>query len=377
VTLPVSRRPASVKTQNRAWLRCLISCLEAVTICSLLFLSIFSGIPGVKAQSTNVTNVAYPSTTLYNLDTETSSPPLIVNATVNYEGARPGFYLDVGVFDLDNGNIVNTEGSASPISCAVSPQYAGCYIPLSTSEGSVNVEFLLGRPQSVWNLAILSVLLNSTGSAILSSENDYSFTIVVHTGLTLVVEVPIPVQVTIDGVNGTGIVRLSLSSGKHIVSVPEIFPYPNGTRLKFTGWSDGSAQANRTVALDYDTTLRADYVTQYHLTIASPVNVTGAGWYDSGSIARLSIPTTQLPMSTPLGTLGGKWVFEGWSENGTLSSRNTTQTLKMTSPKTISAEWHADFTLPGIILVIVIVTAGLAVKLRSPNARRVRRRRKT
>ena len=338
---------------------------RTITICALIILGLIAATPTVRAQTTSISHVVYPSTAVYNLDTETSSPPLLVEATVNYEGAKPGFYLAVGVFDLQTSNLVTGIGSSSPISCETTSQYAGCDIPLSSPQGSETVEFLLGRPQNVWNLDLESGLLNNTGALIANSFSGYTFTITVLTGLTLEVQVPIPVQITIDGVNGTGTVRLELEAGNHAVDVPQTVPFDNGTRLKFTSWSDGSAVANRTVSLNHDISLQADYVTQYRLTVISPeVNATGAGWYDNGTEATLSVPSTDLPMPAPLGALGGKWIFVGWSEDGALSSKLTTQTVEMTSPHTVTAEWQADYSLPITIFVLVLLGVGLAAILR-------------
>ena len=211
------------------WLRIPELNFARVVVCVLLFLSLIAWIPSVRAQTTHISNVVYPTTAVYNLDTGITSPSLLVKATVNYEGAESGFYLATGIFDLDAGSLVSGVGSASPISCQTTSQYAGCDIPLSSTQGSENVEFLLGRPQSVWNLAIISAFLNSTGAIISASESDYTFTITVHTGLTFQVDAPLPVQVTVDGVNGTGTVRLSLTPGMHSVSVPRIVPLENGT----------------------------------------------------------------------------------------------------------------------------------------------------
>jgi hypothetical protein len=338
---------------------------RTASICALLILGAVAITPLVRGQTTSISHVVYPSTVIYDLDTEMSAPPLLVKATVTYEGAGPGFSLATGVFDLGTSNLVAGVGSSSPSSCETTSQFAGCDIPLSTSQGSDTVEFLLGRPQNVWNLAIISGLLNSTDATISNSLSNYTFTITVHTGLTLQVEAPIPVQVTIDGVNGTGTVRLKLEAGSHAVSVPQTVPFGNGTRLRFTGWSDGSAVANRTVALNHDITLEANYVTQYRLTIISPeVNVTGAEWYDNGSKATLSVPSTELPMSGPLGVLGGRWIFIGWSEDGGPLSKLITQTVDVNSPHTMRAEWQADYSLPITIFALVLLVVGLAVTLR-------------
>lgn len=320
-----------------------------------------ASIPTVRAQTTSISNVVYPASAVYDLDTETSTPPLLVKATVSYEGAGPGFSLATGIFDIDTGNLVAGIGSSSPTSCETTSQYAGCVIPLTSSQGSESVEFLLGRPQNVWNLAIISALWNSTGDTISKSFSDQTFTITVRTGLTLQVQAPIPVQVTVDGMNGTGTVSLKLAAGNHNLSVPQIVPFDNGTRLRFTRWSDGSAVANRTVALNHDVSLQANYVTQYRLKVISPeVNVTGAGWYDNGSSAILSVPSADLPMPGLLGALGGKWVFMGWSEDGGPAAGTSTQTVDMSSPHTVTAEWQADYSLPIIILVLLLVVVGFA-----------------
>ena len=332
--------------------------------------------PAARAQTTSVSHVTYPATAVYDIDTETSTPPLVVKATVSYEGAKPGFTLVAGVFDLDTGNLVTGVASASPLSCESTSEYAGCDIALSSFQGSDVVEFLLGRPENVWNLALISGLLNSTGSTISDSISDYTFSITVRTGLTLQVEAPLPVQIAVDGVNGTGIVNLKLAAGNHALSVPQIVPFDNGTRLKFSNWSDGSSAANRTVALDHDISLQANYVTQYRLTVVSPeVNVTESGWYDNGSVANLTIPANNLPMSGPLGFFGAKWAFVGWSEDEGPLSNAVTQTVNMSSPHTVTAEWRADYSLPILLLALVILAIGFVTALRIPKTNRHRRRR--
>ena len=344
---------------------------QPVPICALLLVCMIVAAPRVLAQTTNVSHVTYPSTAVYDIDTETSTPPLLVKATVSYEGAKPGFTLVAGVFDLDSGNLASGVASASPSSCETTSEYAGCDIPLSSSQGSDIVEFLLGRPENTWNLALISGLLNNTGSTIDDSISDYTFSITVHTGLTLQVEAPIPVQITVDGTNGTGIVSLKLPAGSHALSVPEIVPFSNDTRLKFSDWSDGSSAANRTVSLDHDLSLQANYVTQYRLTVFSPdVNVAGSGWYDNGSVAKLTVPATNLPMSGPLGALGARWVFVGWSEDEGALSQPDTQTVDMNSPHTITAEWRADYNLPIVLFALLMLAIGFVVILQIPKMNR-------
>jgi hypothetical protein len=287
-----------------------------------------------------------------------------VKATVNYEGAGSGFYLATDVFDLDDGGVVSGVSSSTPTSCVTTTQFAECEIRLSAALGSEYVEFLLGRPRSVWNLAIVSVLRNSTGSEISSSVSNYTFTITVRTGLTLHIDIPTPVQVTVDGVNGTGSFFLNLAAGPHLVSVLQVISLGNGTRLRFTGWSDGTAAPNRTIALNHDVTLRAMYVTQYLLMVISPeVNVMGAAWYDKGTNATISIPSTTVPMVGALGSLGAKWTFTGWLENGQVISKSPTWSIYMTSPRVISADWQPDYSSSIAIVALVFISTALCAIL--------------
>src|SRR5208283_2044356 len=113
-------------------------------------------------------------------------------------------------------------------------------------------------------------------------------------------------------------------------SVLETVQMKTGSRLKFENWSDGSTSPNRTEYLRVDSTFTAIYVIQYSLTLISPeANVTGAGWYDSGTSATFSAPISA-PMRGVLGILGARWIFKGWYEGDTLISASNEGTLSMT-----------------------------------------------
>ena len=49
-------------------------------------------------------------------------------------------------------------------------------------------------------------------------------------------------------------------------------------------------------------------------------------------------------------------VFEGWFENGQLKTTSNNATLQMNSPRTLTAEWTTDYTIP-IAITIVLVAA--------------------
>ena len=347
------------------------------TIWVLILLCALLNSPSVRAQTTTITNVTYTRSALYDIDTETTSPPLVLNATVSYAEAKAGYYLAAGVFDLDDGNLVSGLGSSSPQSCATTTQFAGCIIPIANAVGSERVQFLLSHPKGVWNLALVAGILDNEQNLISTSFSDYTFTMVVHSALTLEVDVPNDVAVSVDGVNGTGgNVQLVLAAGSHFVSVPNIVPINENTRIEFRNWSDGSTDANRSVALNHDIVLHADYVTQYRLQVISPVSVQGEGWYDAGSNVALSIQSSIVPMNGFLGILGAKWVFQGWTEDGHGMSGSRVDQITMNSPHVVALFWKRDYTLLlSIVATLSILLASIILYSRRQTQKRKRPRR--
>ena len=359
---------------------CLLqSRVSVFTICALIVLCALLNFPNVIAQTTTITNVTYTRTALYDIDTETTNPPLVLNATVSYAEAKTGYYLAVGVFDLDDGSLVGGLGSSSPQSCAATAQFAGCVIPLANADGSERVQFLLSHPKEVWNLALVASILDDEQNPIYTSFSDYTFTMIVHSALTLEVDVPNGVAVSVDGVNGTGgSVQLVLVAGSHFVSVPNIVQINEDTRIEFRNWSDGSTDANRSVALNHDIVLHANYVTQYRLQVISPVSVGGEGWYDAGSNVTLSIQSPIVPMNGLLGILGAKWVFQGWTEDGRGVSGSTIDQITMNSPHVVEVIWKGDYRLPLSILTTLMILLASTILYswrRSQKRKRPRHRR--
>jgi hypothetical protein len=80
---------------------------------------------------------------------------------------------------------------------------------------------------------------------------------------TLTVLAPDFALVQIDGKSHyPGNVTVEVSSGPHVVSVPEIIPISFKARLVFERWSDNVTTSNRTVYLNDNTLLEAVYVLQ-------------------------------------------------------------------------------------------------------------------
>jgi len=77
-----------------------------------------------------------------------------------------------------------------------------------------------------------------------------------------------------------------------------------GTRLVFASWDDGDKSVSR--AISHGGEYRADYETQYQLTIESAWgNPVGQGWYESGEVAHVSV-------YSPAGIIIRR-LFAGWS----------------------------------------------------------------
>jgi len=138
------------------------------------------------------------------------------------------------------------------------------------------------------------------------------------------------------------------------------------SRLVFARWEgDSTATAvSVTVLMDGPKSLKAVWRQQYHLTVESRHGAaTGEGWYDVGSVAEFTAPQ-EATMEPPLGYLGGKYVFAGWT--GDITSDATSNTIVMDAAHSVSAQWTPDYTIPAVIIValtsIVAVLAVVAFK---------------
>ncbi len=183
-------------------------------------------------------------------------------------------------------------------------------------------------------------------------------------GTTLTIQVPLQVGVSIDNVeHGLGPnVSLELANGTHQVAVPSLVDLGNGTRLKFSSWSDGMKAANRTINIESDIALHATYVTQYLVTVNSGVETPSEQWYNQGSTASYSIPSTTIRMANPLDYLGGRWVFTGWYENEKLVTSSVSGAFVVDGPRELDAKWEPNVAQP-ITILLFIAVAGVGVWL--------------
>jgi hypothetical protein len=123
-----------------------------------------------------------------------------------------------------------------------------------------------------------------------------------------------------------------------------------GTRFFFQNWSDGGARAHDITVGMSDTTLTANFLTQYFLTMSANFgNVTpGDGWYDSGTIV-----TIEAFAPPPTWPWGERYNWNGWigssscgfEYTGPGAGVNHTATVTMMCPITEQASWNHQFYL--------------------------------
>jgi hypothetical protein len=115
------------------------------------------------------------------------------------------------------------------------------------------------------------------------------------------------------------------------------------SRLVFTGWTgsvtDGAQSI--TVAVSAPMTVKANWKTQYYLSISTPYSeAVGEGWYDAGSTATFSLRQSKVP-DRSLGWVGVDNVFTYWS--GDSKSTLPSGSLVMDSPKSLAAVWTTNY----------------------------------
>ena len=320
-------------------------------------------VPNVQAQTTTMTDFQAPSRAILQPDGFTRT--LTISYTVTFSGLPSGSILGMGILYEGTQNFVAGSVTSTPDPCqsmagTAYSSSAACLTSPKSSSGTEYVSFqiTLNSTQQLYSLRAGAAMVTG-GTYIDGSASHQDFTVSVTSTLDLTVSVPGAVTVTIDGMNQTrGPVSLSLTPSTHVISVPQIVPLTGNSRLVFDHWSDGSKQSSRTEYLTDDTSLVAVYDTQYTLTLTDP-SAAGGGWYDQGSTAQFSVPSSE-PLPGILGLLGGTQTFQGWYENGKLLSSSSAASITMNAPQVLSTQWAANIIAPvAIIIGIVLVPAAM------------------
>lgn len=139
----------------------------------------------------------------------------------------------------------------------------------------------------------------------------------------------------------------------HALDIPSQMDTGEGTRLVFASWDDGDKSVSR--AISHGGEYTADYEMQYQLTIESAWgNPVGQGWYESGEVAHVSV-------YSPAGIIIRR-LFAGWS--GDFVGTEASTLLTMDGPKTLIANWRADYFRLYVLMAGVLAVVGPAAGIR-------------
>lgn len=132
------------------------------------------------------------------------------------------------------------------------------------------------------------------------------------------------------------------------------------TKHIFTGWSGDLTGTAPTTTLTINSAMAvtANWRTEYLLTVESAYgDPTGGGWYDSGSLATISV-------TSPEGVII-RQVFTGWS--GDFSATTPSASVIMDEPKAVIASWRTDYAqlymLIGGVVVLVGVISFIVIRM--------------
>ncbi len=288
---------------------------------------------------------------------DSQAPAIVwVNATVSYAGIsyQSGNRLDVGMVETSTYGSNPAKGSCRILG---QPDSSCVDIPVKGS-GTKYFHFELDPPVGTqaeyWNLTLHADVHTPKGKVLCEDHQDLTIIVTREVQLT----VSAPDQMTINGTSYSRSAVFSvLTRVPSELSVPDLLQFDNGTRLRFSHWTDGSTATDRTVALTEDAKFEAIYVTQYLLTLVNPTwgNGTRTGWYDRDSVAQLQALPIQ-PMSGLLGMLGCKWEFRGWYEYANLLA-----SVPMDRPHALTARYQADYRPLVIVLMAVALASCLLV----------------
>lgn len=138
---------------------------------------------------------------------------------------------------------------------------------------------------------------------------------------------------------------------------PIVETEPGRTRLVLSGWDGinlGALTNSFSTSVDEPINIKPEWTRQYYIKVNSVYGAAdGAGWYDEGSQA---VVTVQSP-SINLG-LGKSALFEGWSpvkDNDGTELQYTIDSVR--SPQEITALWKVDDTVQAIIVATALAAA--------------------
>ncbi len=170
--------------------------------------------------------------------------------------------------------------------------------------------------------------------------------------------------VSLSGDHGSGnchIVDCWYSNGSiATIQIEPIVPGTEGIRYRFEQWLGVSAgnQTNISFTVDRPFALVALWVTQYELTVQSPMGeIQGIGWYDENDVARLSLRESVVQKD------GATYRFEAWA--GDASGTEPNLSVTVSAPMRVVVLWtpidEDGPALPPFLPVLIMVLAAIPV----------------
>lgn len=135
------------------------------------------------------------------------------------------------------------------------------------------------------------------------------------------------------------------------ISTPEYVDItPTLSRYRFNNWTteDTTKLTNlnlhsTAVRIDEAKTVTSNYLTEHYLTVISPYGspTPTSGWFESGKLIEASIAS---PTSGPTGT---RYLCDGWTGTGSVSTSGTTTSVNFTlnEPSSITWNWKTQYLL--------------------------------
>lgn len=149
---------------------------------------------------------------------------------------------------------------------------------------------------------------------------------------------------------------------------PDVIDSAPNVRLVFEGWQLNSqklASEPEAIVVSGPTVLEAHYVTEYYLSVTSPVGTTaGSGWYAKYSTVSFSVDASTYPVQGFIGILGVKYSFVRWvgSSNFIGTPESPQASVAIMEPTKVEAVWNEDWSSAHTnILLIFVALAACAV----------------
>ena len=167
-----------------------------------------------------------------------------------------------------------------------------------------------------------------------------------HVEVTVTFPVYVP-WIVIDGqkyLGEDGVAKVSITPGKHVVSVPKIINVSDNIKKVFVKWSDGVKENTRTIYIDedgvdidcvYDTLLRVRIISKYGKKI-------GEGWYKQGSTVNLGLSKKIVYLKKDSRVVFSNW-DGSWGRNTFNPALPLQKVDELIDPITIKAVWTKEY----------------------------------